>query len=75
MSSHVPKRETKSSDWIVINEYFDQLFQSFERNEISQETFRNRITDKIGYANNYGVDRLLTTIENEGLEGEGQKNG
>jgi hypothetical protein len=65
MAEHKPARETNENDWPVIFPYFDQLCDEYEGGKITKEYFREQITDKIGCANNYGIDRLLTTIEHE----------
>ncbi len=62
------RRETRSSDWKVIDQFFQKAHQAYKDGEMTEAQFRHWITHFIGVANNEGIDNVLEGIKNATAE-------
>lgn len=57
-------RETRPSDWKIIDEFFNQALQAYKNGEMTETQYRYWITHYIGLANNKGIDFVLEAMKN-----------
>ncbi|KPN61748.1 hypothetical protein SAMN04488527_10396 [Aliiroseovarius crassostreae] len=60
--SHKPTRETKPSDWKVIDAFFTAALDAKENGEMSDEQYKYWVTHFVGLANNEGIENVLDAM-------------